>query len=171
MERCKLDRSALLCSRSATVLYPSQRNFSDVTLWPLHVRRKSLKWPIKSSCYRNTGDMNSAPYCLQFKTCRRKETTLFFLHSDFSTMNLGQEVSVKTISLVHEASSMIQLTSFQTQSSLNNKINIKIQFVPPSKHPRPSLLADPLTFLTHCGRVTQICVFNTVKLGTSASSP
>ena len=26
-------------------------------------------------------------------------------------------------------------------------------------------------FLTHCGRVRQICVFNTVKLGTSASSP
>ena len=25
--------------------------------------------------------------------------------------------------------------------------------------------------LTHCGRVTQICVFNTVKLGSSASSP
>ena len=25
--------------------------------------------------------------------------------------------------------------------------------------------------LTHCGRVTQICVFNTVKLGTSKSSP
>ena len=25
--------------------------------------------------------------------------------------------------------------------------------------------------LTHCGRVTQICVFNTVKLDTSASSP
>jgi len=25
--------------------------------------------------------------------------------------------------------------------------------------------------LTHCGRVTQICVFNMVKLGTSASSP
>jgi len=27
------------------------------------------------------------------------------------------------------------------------------------------------TILTHCGRVTQICVFNTVKLRTSASSP
>ena len=27
------------------------------------------------------------------------------------------------------------------------------------------------TDLTHCGWVTQICVFNTVKLGTSASSP
>jgi hypothetical protein len=26
-------------------------------------------------------------------------------------------------------------------------------------------------YLTHCGRVTQICVINTVKLGTSASSP
>jgi len=25
--------------------------------------------------------------------------------------------------------------------------------------------------LTQCGRVTEICVFNTVKLGTSASSP
>jgi hypothetical protein len=25
--------------------------------------------------------------------------------------------------------------------------------------------------LTHCEWVTQICVFNTVKLGTSASSP
>ena len=25
--------------------------------------------------------------------------------------------------------------------------------------------------LAHCGRVTQICVFNTAKLGTSASSP
>ena len=30
---------------------------------------------------------------------------------------------------------------------------------------------DLATLLTHCGRVTQICVFNTVKLGTSASSP
>jgi len=27
------------------------------------------------------------------------------------------------------------------------------------------------TLLTHCGRVTQICVFDTVNLGTSASSP
>ena len=27
------------------------------------------------------------------------------------------------------------------------------------------------SYLTHCGRVTQICVFNTVKIGTSASSP
>ena len=30
---------------------------------------------------------------------------------------------------------------------------------------------SPPPILTHCGRVTQICVFNTVKLGTSASSP
>jgi len=28
-----------------------------------------------------------------------------------------------------------------------------------------------VSMLTHCGRVTQICVFNTVELGTSASSP
>jgi len=27
-----------------------------------------------------------------------------------------------------------------------------------------------IMYLTHCGRVMQICVFNTVKLGTSASS-
>jgi len=30
---------------------------------------------------------------------------------------------------------------------------------------------DRRPILTHCRRVTQICVFNTVKLGTSASSP
>jgi len=30
---------------------------------------------------------------------------------------------------------------------------------------------DEGKFLTHCRRVTQICVFNMVKLGTSASSP
>jgi len=30
---------------------------------------------------------------------------------------------------------------------------------------------DEKVILTHCGQVTQICVFNTVKLGTSASSP
>jgi len=28
-----------------------------------------------------------------------------------------------------------------------------------------------VAILTHCGRVTQICIFNTVKLGTSTSSP
>jgi len=30
---------------------------------------------------------------------------------------------------------------------------------------------DMIYLLTHCGRVTKICVFDTVKLGTSASSP
>jgi len=68
--------------------------------------------------------MNSAPYRLHFKTCRRREKSLFFLHSDFSTMNLGLEVSVKTTSLVHEASLMVRLTSVQTESSLNSKINV-----------------------------------------------
>jgi len=33
------------------------------------------------------------------------------------------------------------------------------------------LEVDAVCVLTHCGRVTQICVFNTVKLGTSVSSP
>jgi len=33
------------------------------------------------------------------------------------------------------------------------------------------LLVTNTKLLTHCGRVTQICVFNTVKNGTSASSP
>jgi len=34
-----------------------------------------------------------------------------------------------------------------------------------------SLIFTISYILTHCGRVMQICVFNTVKLGTSASSP
>ena len=34
-----------------------------------------------------------------------------------------------------------------------------------------SQIGSRIYILTHCGRVTQICVFNTVKLGTSASSP
>jgi hypothetical protein len=33
------------------------------------------------------------------------------------------------------------------------------------------LVAFKVYDLTHCGRVTQICIFNTVKLSTSASSP
>jgi len=32
-------------------------------------------------------------------------------------------------------------------------------------------MLERVAMLAHCGRVTQICVFNTVKLGTSASSP
>ena len=35
----------------------------------------------------------------------------------------------------------------------------------------PLLQEEHKVFLTHCGRLTQICVFNTVKLGTSESSP
>jgi len=36
---------------------------------------------------------------------------------------------------------------------------------------RRRINATEMDALTHCGGVTQICVFNTVKLGTSASSP
>ena len=36
---------------------------------------------------------------------------------------------------------------------------------------KPRIRKRDKSYLTHCGRVTQICVFNTVKLGTSASSP
>jgi hypothetical protein len=40
-----------------------------------------------------------------------------------------------------------------------------------SSFAEPPHFQQPHSFLTHCGQVTQICVFNTVKLGTSASSP
>jgi len=39
------------------------------------------------------------------------------------------------------------------------------------KPPFVELKKKTTRLLTHYGRVTQICVFNTVKLGTSASSP
>jgi hypothetical protein len=35
---------------------------------------------------------------------------------------------------------------------------------------KSTTLLTAAAFLTHCGRVTKISVFNTVKLGTSASS-
>jgi len=35
---------------------------------------------------------------------------------------------------------------------------------------RNLMFTGPCIVLTHCGRVTQICIFNMVKLGTSASS-
>jgi len=44
-------------------------------------------------------------------------------------------------------------------------MNIRVTFI------AEIIFAQFLQLLTHCGRVTQICVFNTVKLGTSASSP
>jgi hypothetical protein len=88
---------------------------------------KSLKRPIKTSCYRNTGNMNWALHRAAY-TLRRADGEKRRLFS-FSTMNLGQEVSVKTISLVHEASSMVQLASVQTQSSLNSKINVNKDLV------------------------------------------
>jgi len=37
--------------------------------------------------------------------------------------------------------------------------------------PRRRMEKHIYIFLTHCGRVIQICVFNMVKLVTSASSP
>ena len=51
----------------------------------------------------------------------------------------------------------------QNEKALILYLNVYMQ------HTLPVLVLP--TFLTHCGRVTQICIFNTVKLGTSASSP
>jgi len=49
----------------------------------------------------------------------------------------------------------------------NIKINVNKQFA----HLTDRQKEEDRVVLTHCGRVTQICDFNTVKLGTSASSP
>ena len=56
------------------------------------------------------------------------------------------------------------------------KLNINIAptccgVLTPSSGGLQVVSAEVFELLTHCGRVTQICVFNTVKLGTSASSP
>jgi len=53
------------------------------------------------------------------------------------------------------------------------KYELKVQLERPQRRGHLGCLAlDRRVMLTHySGRVTQICVFNTVKLGTSASSP
>jgi len=53
------------------------------------------------------------------------------------------------------------LTYSRTLNSVGEKRTLWLQ----------TLNSEHMSILTHCGRVRQICVFNTVKLGTSASSP
>jgi hypothetical protein len=60
------------------------------------------------------------------------------------------------------------ITEFESDIVLSNKI------LPQSIKQNGQIITiqfPAAAALTHCGRVTQICVFNTVKLGTSASSP
>jgi len=47
---------------------------------------------------------------------------------------------------------------------------VGLLFEPQCKWITPNVFSRE-SWLTHCGRVTQICVFSTVNLGTSASSP
>jgi len=51
------------------------------------------------------------------------------------------------------------------------RVLISVTFSSSSSSSSSSSTTTWTSELTHCGRVTQICVFNTVKLGTSASSP
>ena len=64
------------------------------------------------------------------------------------------------------------LTSCAVGSSNMHVYTICLHSVPLS-FPSHSVVHNRCQYsqLTHCGWVTQICVFNTVKLGTSASSP
>ena len=50
-------------------------------------------------------------------------------------------------------------------------LNSQVAFLDQFENPEASQEEFCSMVLTHCGRVTQICVFNTVKLGTSARSP
>jgi len=51
------------------------------------------------------------------------------------------------------------------------RVRFSLSNVTQNMTPSLCIQHDTQPILTHCGRVTQICVFNTVKLGTSASSP
>jgi len=57
---------------------------------------------------------------------------------------------------IHEKELCVKLVIYKNYTEMHGQQNIK---------------NDLRVLLTHCGRVTQICVFYTVKLGTSASSP
>jgi len=59
-----------------------------------------------------------------------------------------------------------------TGQSLTESNNIRccIDTIRPPEDEQPTA-RNLQKILTYCGRVKKICVFNTVKLGTSASSP
>jgi hypothetical protein len=59
----------------------------------------------------------------------------------------------------------------QTRATMNGSDDTKQDVITCYFQGSGSLAGSTSSWLTQCGRVTQICVFNTVKLGTSASSP
>ena len=108
----------------------------------------------------------------QFVSCT-PVSTLLFIHPHKQKPNLARTVD-----------SNIYL-SVSTQNQTHVHVNLFLSqwtILSPQKrlifHSESSCICQitwrlilKRVFLTHCGRVTQICVFNTVKLGTSASSP
>jgi len=63
------------------------------------------------------------------------------------------------------------LQTKRTASTGRPSSYLELEFILECTKISVSIINFPGRILTHCGRVTQICVFNTVKLGTSASSP
>jgi len=62
----------------------------------------------------------------------------------------------------------VKLVTPENEGTMFLQITIRNHTPDTSPH---HILSQTTMILTHCGRVTQICIFNTVKLGTSASSP
>ena len=92
-----------------------------------------------------------------------------------SSSNVIMTEHMISVATTSETSVNLNLLSLQEKMDVTDKVNATL-YVPYKKSLKNVLFlclqSYQITVLTHnSGRVTQICVFNTVKLGTSASSP
>ena len=105
------------------------------------------------------------------------EKTISWFYSCFKVENfLGEKKTFAIIVTVIKNNSNVWFEDFSFRRGLRGLRSLGVMYstyLVSSSSPQPwgdkgTVLGETLT---HCGRVTQICVFNTVKLDTSASSP
>ena len=126
----------------------------------------SLRFPQENTAYnslppiRATWSAHLPVLCLITQTILGEEyrslssSLCSFLHSPVTSYLLGPNILLNNL--------------FSNTLSLRSSLSVSDQVSHPCKTKGKIII---LCILTHCGRVMQIYVFNTVKLGTSASSP
>ena len=158
------DLFALVTERTAlgsTNRYPVSSFFRDPLLFTLDVPHRVQKKALMDSQWL----ARLWWQVMEFVLKPLLKSTVF-LHTSLSKLSYSREYQFSRVNTVYPKTTLF---SDKVIHSITHNIYIIIntQLATCFGSSEPS----SGQFLTHCGRVTQICVFNTVKLGTSASSP